>query len=189
MRRRCSQDDDHGHGCGQDNVAGLTPVLFRRKQKRHPALEPESVADGQERALSRALRLLLPIRRQRLLRCEQRLREQQRQLRLSVDRAGEEERLLTGQRQRYALLRDGFERENRGRRQRLEQLDRTLAQERREHGRVARHQGNLQQLAREREALQSVLAQAREDARRRQREVEKLELLLTQLLTQQQETL
>src|SRR5476649_1801786 len=127
--------------------------------------------DGQMQMLSRTLHLLLPIRRQRLLRCEQRLRDQRRQLRLSADRSAEEERQLAGQRQRYTLLRQGFEPQNIGRRQRLEQLDRSLAQERREHGRVMQYQGNLQLLAQEREALRTALAQAQKDTRRRQREV------------------
>lgn len=146
--------------------------------------DPGPDADDQAQALTRALHLLLPIRRQRLLRNERRQREFQLQLRQTIAATEKEDLRLAGQRRRYALLRDAFGGENVGRRQAVARLRQALARERVEQDQIAQAEGNLRQLAQERAALEDGLRLAREEARRRRRDVEKGELLLTQLLSQ-----
>lgn len=148
--------------------------------RRYVNPEPEPVADVAAVELRRTLDLLLPIRRQRLNRSERQQREQEqtlRQLETQTDRAGEQ---LNERRQGYQQLRAGFAAQNCGVRQASYLLERALEQEQQALKKVHSGQLKLHELTQAQHDQQQRVEAARQETRQRQRDVEKLEFLLQQ---------
>ena len=148
--------------------------------RRYANPEPEPVADAAAEELRRTLNLLLPIRRQRLNRSEREQREREqalRQLEEQTERAGEQ---LNERRLGYRQLRAGFTQQNCGVRQASYLLERALEQEQQALKKVHSGELKMQELHQAQLARQHRVAEARQQTRLRQREVEKLEFLLQQ---------
>ncbi|WP_380184345.1 type III secretion protein [Kalamiella sp. sgz302252] len=148
--------------------------------RRYVNPEPEPAADATAEELRRTLNLLLPIRRQRLNRSEREQREREqalRELEEQTARAGEQlhERQLG-----YRQLRAGFAQQNCGVRQASYLLERSLEQEQQALKKVHSGELKMQELNQAQLAQQQRVAEARQQTKLRQREVEKLEFLLQQ---------
>lgn len=148
--------------------------------RRHANPEPEPVVDTVAVELQRTLNMLLPIRRQRLNRSERQQREHEQrltQLETQTDRAGER---LNEYQQGYQQLRAGFAAQNCGVHQAIYLLEHALEQEQQALKKVHGERLTLEELAQARLVQQQHVEAARQETRQRQRDVEKLEFLLQQ---------
>lgn len=148
--------------------------------RRYANPEPEPVADPAAAELRRTLDLLLPIRRQRLNRSERQQREREQALRQLAEKTTRADERLDESRQGYRELKAGFAQQNCGVRQASYLLERALEQEQQALKKVHSGRLALQALHQARLAQQQCVEEARQETRLRQREVEKLEFLLQQ---------
>ena len=145
------------------------------RQRTNPVeeLPPDDPGAG----LRDAFALLLPIRRQRLRRSER----QQRQHELQLKRLREEERAaaeqLTERQRDYQTLRDGFDAAHLGH-QTLSQLQRGLQREAQAAGALQQQQQQVREYECRCVTQGERLAAAQTETQRRQRELEKLEMLM-----------
>lgn len=148
--------------------------------RRYANPEPEPVADAAAAELRRTLDLLLPIRRQRLNRSERQQREREQALRQLAEKTTRADEHLDESRQDYRELKAGFAQQNCGVRQASYLLERALEQEQQALKKVHSSRLELQALHQAQLAQQQCVEEARQETRLRQREVEKLEFLLQQ---------
>ncbi len=140
-------------------------------------IDHEMQSDGGDRALSQALALILPIRRQRLQRSERRQRREEQVLSACRRELQQTQSQLAVTRQDYQHRREQFDRRYLGL-QPLERLQHGLEGERRAAAAVNDSQQQLISSQRRSEEQQQKLLAAQADTRRRQLELEKLECLL-----------
>lgn len=148
--------------------------------RRHSPPEPEAEIDAAAAELHRTLNLLLPIRRQRLSRSERQQRIQEQALHAVEDETRQTEQRLTEKRSDYQQIRATFMQNNGGVQQQKFLLERALQAEQQAAERVDNERLNLHQLAQQKVEQQQRVAQAQQETRLRQRDVEKLEYLLEQ---------
>lgn len=137
----------------------------------------ELATDDPAAGLREAFALLLPIRRQRLRRSERQQRQHEQQL----ERLREEERAaaeqLAERQNSYQTLRAGFDADYLGH-QPLSQLQRGLQQEDRAAEAVQQQRQAVRESAAQCAAQSEQLTSARAETQLRQRELEKLEMLM-----------
>ena len=148
---------------------------------RHPVeTESPDQPDAQALALQEALHILLPIRRQRLRRSEQKQREQQQLLSQQNQSLVQGEQLALGQQQAWQQSQADFVEHHTGVLQPLNVLQLGIEQEQSCRLALVQQQLHNQQLVQQIEQQQENVHSARQDVQRCQREVEKLEYLLEQ---------
>lgn len=137
----------------------------------------EPAAEDAAAGLREAFALLLPIRRQRLRRSERQQRQHEQQLaRLQAEEQAANQQLAQ-QQSDYQTLRAGFDAAYLGH-QPLSQLQRGLQQEDRAAEAVQRQRQVIRENAAQRAIQSEQLTEARRETRQRQRELEKLEMLM-----------
>lgn len=145
--------------------------------RRHPLPDNEPVADEQT-DLAQAFALLLPIRRQRLHRCERQQREAEQALRESERQTSKTEQQLAQAQQHYQQLRDEFAGQYQAGLQKQERLMQGLAQERTASDTVNGQRNQLSQCRRQQLNQQQQVQLAQQQTQARMRDVEKLEYLM-----------
>ncbi|AUX92200.1 type III secretion protein [Mixta gaviniae] len=143
-------------------------------------LPDELPAEEGDANLRAAFALLLPIRRQRLRRSERQQRQHEQQLTQLQSAQRDAEQQLTQRRAAYQTLRDGFDETHLGR-QPLTDLQRGLQQEQRAAEALQRQRQALSDCVTQCDAQSEQLAAARAETRLRQRELEKLEMLMQEM--------
>ncbi|RWR00983.1 hypothetical protein ED28_16165 [[Pantoea] beijingensis] len=148
--------------------------------RRHIDPETPPEPDLQAEELQRILKILLPIRKQRLSRSERVQRAEAAKL-VACDRALiEGEQQLVGQRQEYRTVNTMVEEQYVGRTEALSTLRNVLNKEQTSHQMVLQQEIHLVQLDADRQQQQQKNENAQRDVALRQREVEKVEYLLQQ---------
>lgn len=146
--------------------------------RHHPLPDHDTLPDETNRELEQAFSLLLPIRRQRLRRCERLQRQAEQVLRETECQAAEAESQLDAARQHYQQLRESFAGRHQSGLQKQERLVGGLAREREASEAVNEQRTQLQQCRTEQVTQQQQVQHAQQQTQARLRDVEKLEYLM-----------
>ncbi|QKJ86339.1 hypothetical protein PMPD1_1380 [Paramixta manurensis] len=146
--------------------------------RRHVDVETPPEADAQALELHNVLKVLLPIRKQRLSRSERLQRQQQQQLQVCHQQHHDGEQLLQGQSQRYQETVAAFVPQHQGKIEPLNELRDALQTEQQQRDDVLRQRQQIVVLENATQAQQQRVDEALQVVQRCQRDVEKIEYLL-----------
>ncbi|MCX3310412.1 type III secretion protein [Pantoea vagans] len=146
--------------------------------RHHPQPEHDIITDDGGAELQQAFSLLLPIRRQRLRRCERLQRQAEQALSDMQRQTDEAEQQLDTARQHYQQLREGFAGHHQSGLQKQEHLVGGLIRERQASDAVSGQRHQLQQRRAQQVTQQQQVQHARQQTQARLRDVEKLEYLM-----------
>lgn len=148
--------------------------------RRHIDAETPAEPDLQAEELHRILKVLLPIRKQRLSRSERMQRAEAAKLAVCHQALSAGELQLTEQQQHYSTASQLVNAQHVGQTEALSKLREALNDEQTRRGAVQHQQGQLLHLDADRQLQQQHNESAQRDVLLRQREVEKVEYLLQQ---------
>ncbi|MDH2913014.1 type III secretion protein [Kosakonia sp. HypNH10] len=146
--------------------------------RRHPLPDNDIITDDGSAELQQAFSLLLPIRRQRLRRCERLQRQAEQALRETQRQSAEAEQQLAAAQQHYQQLRESFAEHHQSGLQKQERLVEGLTEERQASDAVSGQRHQLQQCRTQQVTQQQQVQHAQQQTQARLRDVEKLEYLM-----------
>ncbi|MFX0568475.1 type III secretion protein [Kosakonia cowanii] len=146
--------------------------------RRHPLPDNDIITDDGSAELQQAFSLLLPIRRQRLRRCERLQRQAEQALRETQRQSAEAEQQLAAAQQHYQQLRESFAEHHQSGLQKQERLVEGLTEERQASDAVSGQRNQLQQCRTQQATQQQQVQHAQQQTQARLRDVEKLEYLM-----------
>ncbi len=146
--------------------------------RRHPLPDHDITTDEGSAELQQAFSLLLPIRRQRLRRCERLQRQAEQALCETQRQSAEAELQLEAAQQHYQQLRDSFAGHHQSGLQKQEHLVGGLARERQASDEVSGQRNQLQQCRAQQVMQQQQVQHTQQQTQARLRDVEKLEYLM-----------
>jgi len=146
--------------------------------RHHPQPDHDRLTDEGSAELQQALSLLLPIRRQRLRRCERVQRQAEQALLETQRQSADAEQQLDAAQQHYQQLRDDFARRHQSGRQKQEHLVGGLTRERQASDAVSGQRNQLQACRTAQVTQQQQVQHAQQQTQARLRDVEKLEYLM-----------
>lgn len=148
--------------------------------RRHINTESDIEVTSEAEELQKTFALLLPIRRQRLSRSERIQRQEERALHEAGEKTEEAHGLLKESQQQYREVRDGFDGKHTGQQLKQEKLMQGLEEERAAGEHVVGQQRQLVECQNAQQQQQHRVSEAQQDTRARQRDLEKLEFLMSE---------